>query len=64
MTKTSVATKVHQSLERSGDLSSEISLYLLSALDYLSDLINLLFSEVVSSYGLVDSCLCEALFRL
>jgi hypothetical protein len=64
MTKTSVATKVHQSLERSGDLSSEISLYLLSALDNLSDLINLLFSEVVSPDGLVDSRLSEDCFRL
>jgi hypothetical protein len=49
VTKATVATEVHQSLERSGNLSAEISLYLLTSLDDLSDLINLLFGEIVSS---------------
>jgi hypothetical protein len=49
VTETTVATKVHQTLEGSGNLSAEISLYLLTSLDDLSDLINLFFCEIVSS---------------
>jgi len=49
VTKSTVATEVHQSLERSGNLSAEISLYLLTSLDDLTDLINLFLCEVVSS---------------
>jgi hypothetical protein len=49
VTETTVATEVHQSLEGSGNLPAEISLYLLTSLNDLSDLINLLFGEIVSS---------------
>jgi hypothetical protein len=62
--KTTVATEVHQSLQRSRYLSAEVSLYLLTALDDLSDLINLLFCEVVGSNRQIDSCLSEDRFRL
>jgi hypothetical protein len=49
VTKTTVATEVHQSLKGSGNFSTEVSLYLLTALDDLSNLINLFFGQTVSS---------------
>jgi hypothetical protein len=49
VTETTVTTEVHQPLERRRNFSAEVSLYLFTTLDDLSDLINLLFGQVVSS---------------
>jgi hypothetical protein len=55
MTEAAIATEIHQPLERSLKLSAEIALYLLTALDDLSNLIYLLFSQIICTNALLDT---------
>jgi hypothetical protein len=56
-----IAAKVHEALHRSGNLTAEVSLYLLVALNHLADLVDLLLSKAVRANGLGDASLREDL---
>jgi hypothetical protein len=64
MTKSPIASEIHQPLVRSLKLAAQISLYFLTALDNLTNLVYLLLGEIVSTNTLLDPCLREDLLGL
>jgi hypothetical protein len=64
VTKTAVATEIHQALQGRLCLSTKVTLYFLSSLDELSDLVYLLLGERISTHIVRDACLSQDLLRL
>jgi hypothetical protein len=64
MTETTVTPEIHQPLERCLNLSAQVSLYLLTTLDNLTNLVDLLLGEVISASAHVDAGLGQDHLRL